>query len=83
MRRSLLTFIVPACFCAIILAMCIIPIAAGSPPPSFYLGTDKSFGTDERPYVNLEGDGSREYSFRVYKVEGIDDFFSKRVQKRL
>jgi len=51
--------------------------------PSFYLGTDRSFGKGERPYVNLEGPGNREYNFRVYRVSNPDDFFVKSVKGRL
>lgn len=50
---------------------------------AFYLGTDKSFGADERAYVNLEGPGSRDYTFRVYRVKNVDEFLSKSVKGRL
>ena len=33
----------------------------GITTPAFYLATDKSFGSDEIPYVNLEGMGNRKY----------------------
>jgi uncharacterized protein YfaS (alpha-2-macroglobulin family) len=66
-----------------ILFVLVLPLIAEQTPPAFYLGTDKSFGTDERPYVNLEGNGNYEYSFRVYRVDGIEEFFSKTVKKRL
>ncbi|HEY1406743.1 MAG TPA: MG2 domain-containing protein, partial [Spirochaetota bacterium] len=51
--------------------------------PAFYLGTDRSFGSEERPYVNLEGPGNQEYSFRIYRVSNPDDFFVKSVKGRL
>lgn len=51
--------------------------------PSFYLGTDRSFGSGDRPYVNLEGPGNREYNFRVYRISNPDDFFVKSVKGRL
>jgi uncharacterized protein YfaS (alpha-2-macroglobulin family) len=54
----------------------------GSKSPAFYLGTDKTFGTSEKPYVNLEGQGTMEYTFRIYRVKNADDFFVKSVKGR-
>ncbi|MCP4129445.1 MAG: alpha-2-macroglobulin [bacterium] len=51
--------------------------------PKFYLGTDKSFGEQEIPYVNLEGPGSKPYEFRVYQVKEPDKYLAKKVKERL
>jgi|GEM_PF-534682 len=50
---------------------------------TFYLGTDKTFGLDESPYVNLEGQGENSYKFRVYEVKDPLAFLKTRVDNRL
>lgn len=71
-----------SCLMLVLSGLAVLPLAAESTAPSFYLGTDRSFGSEEKPYVNLEGDGSSSYSFRVYRVDGIEEFFSRNVQRR-
>ncbi|XDD50437.1 alpha-2-macroglobulin [Leptospira sp. WS92.C1] len=51
--------------------------------PNFYLGTDRSFGQGEKPYINLEGDGRSDYEFRIYKIADPQVFLSKKVKERL
>lgn len=51
--------------------------------PEFYLSTDKSFSKEEIPYVNLEGPGYRDYTFRVYEVENPEKFLQDKVNERL
>lgn len=51
--------------------------------PNFYLGTDRSFGPGEKPYINLEGDGRADYEFRIYKIADPQTFLSKKVKERL
>ncbi|TGL60872.1 alpha-2-macroglobulin family protein [Leptospira sarikeiensis] len=51
--------------------------------PAFYLGTDRSFGSGENAYVNLEGSGSVNYEFRVYKISDPQTFLTKKVRERL
>jgi len=50
---------------------------------NFYIGSDKSFGTNEMPYVNLEGPRLSDYEFRVYKIDNPAEFFKKAVDKRV
>ncbi len=51
--------------------------------PSFYLGSDRSFGAGENAYVNLEGNGRSDYEFRVYKIKDPQTFLTKKVRERL
>ncbi|WP_246838830.1 hypothetical protein, partial [Leptospira stimsonii] len=51
--------------------------------PNFYLGTDRSFGPGEKPYINLEGNGRADYEFRIYKIADPQAFLSKKVKERL
>ncbi|EPG73929.1 alpha-2-macroglobulin family protein [Leptospira fainei serovar Hurstbridge str. BUT 6] len=51
--------------------------------PTFYLGTDRSFGAGENAYVNLEGNGRISYEFRVYKIADPKTFLTKKVKERL
>ncbi len=50
--------------------------------PSFYLATDKTFGKNEKPYVNLEGMANKEYEFRVYKINNTKKFLINMVKER-
>ncbi|EIE02554.1 alpha-2-macroglobulin family protein [Leptospira licerasiae] len=50
---------------------------------AFYLGTDRSFGSGENAYVNLEGNGTVNYEFRVYKIADPQAFLTKKVKERL
>ena len=58
---------------AVVILLSVMSGRSNEGSPSFYLGTDRSFGSGERPYVNLEGPGNREYNFRVYRVSNPDD----------
>lgn len=82
-RRSLfLKFSVSALICAAA-AVCVTAYQnEGVKSPAFYLGTDRTFGSSEKPYVNLEGQGTSEYTFRIYRVKNADDFFVKSVKGR-
>ncbi len=51
--------------------------------PEFYLSTDKSFGLNEKPYINLEGNGKETYTFRVYKVEDLEKFLKQKLEDRI
>ena len=55
----------------------------GSSQPAFFMGTDKSFGSTERPYVNLEGPGTRNYDFRIYRIDNPGSFLLEKVKERL
>lgn len=50
--------------------------------PAFFLGTDRSFSTDETPHINLEGPGNATYSMRVYRVDAPEAFIHKHLEKR-
>ncbi|MDH5657293.1 MAG: MG2 domain-containing protein, partial [Spirochaetia bacterium] len=50
--------------------------------PSFYLGTDKIFGTHEAPYVNLEGPGYNSYNLRVYRISNPEKFIHENLRQR-
>ena len=47
--------------------------------PSFYLATDRSFGSTETPYVNLEAPGRRELELRVYRIDDPAAFLAGKV----
>lgn len=51
--------------------------------PFFYLATDKSFGQNETPYVNLEGPGNVDYEVRIYRLDKPEEFLTKTVKERL
>jgi uncharacterized protein YfaS (alpha-2-macroglobulin family) len=51
--------------------------------PAFFLGTDRSFGVSERPYINLEGPGNSSYDMRVYRIKEPDLFIREHLEKRL
>lgn len=50
--------------------------------PAFYLGTDRSFGAAEVPYVNLEGPGNQPYDIRVYRVSDPERYLLEKVKDR-
>ena len=55
----------------------------GNSNPAFYLATDRSFSSNETPYVNLEAPGQAGVEFRVYRVRDPRAFILKQVQSRL
>lgn len=49
----------------------------------FYVSTDKSFSSQEFPYLHLEGEGSAAYEVRVYAVPEPLEFLRSEVEERL